>query len=970
MIISHNLSAINAHRIYQKNTRSLNNTLERLSTGLRISKAADDAAGLSISEKMRAQIKGLRQASRNAQDGISLIQTADGAMNEMSAVLNRMRELTVQGANDVNTSEDRQAIQQELNQLQDEISRISTSTEFNGKKLLSGDMAALTSTDDLMTKVQVNGGLEMPNGGSAEGNYELKIMARPAGEGQVQKSAQMKLIEKTKIVDNREDIDPDFDLIFSKNFGGSGRDEASGILKTDDGGYIISGFTSSSNEDVSSNYGNGDVWLVKTDALGNIEWEQTYGGTQLDGSYKITKTTDNGYAIVGGSYSSNFDVSGNNGNMDIWALKIDSTGTKEWDMNFGGIDTDIGMDVKATSDGGIAILGFIEDPIDHRDVSFIKMDNAGNVLWNRTYGGSSYERGHSFVENDDGSFTLIGTTGSSDGDVSFNHGSSDVWFLKIDGNDGSLLSEKTFGGNLEDSGEKIIKTSDGGFLLVGSSKSSDGDVPVNYGNDDVWVVKTDFAGNIQWKKNFGGSDFDKGYTAIEKDNGNFIIGGITQSDDNDVSKNYGDSDFWVFELDSDGNMIREKTFGGSAEDISIGIVGPAMDILTDENGKYTAVTNSESNDFDVPNNYGDKDVWMFKFQENNIPIITNLNAGDIASSEDIPLRKIDRFYDSNGNFLLDPAKIIELAQGDGSSAKVTLSGGDTIGMLKSKLNSTIGNDLGQSRYVDEDMADKFVNFVTSADDSGMESVTGTFVVRSAIPGKEGEIHFGGDSQVLKALGFNTIKESEESNFVVDISDAHTGKTVVSGYSVSQNKLLGVIHENVDVEFSNMAGIGVSYDAGSKGFTFTGGIDNLYDTYIHIADRTSKLHVGAGEKEEISFTIGNMNLDSLGIEYISVANNDLANQSIGKIDQAAYKVSDQRGKLGALQNRLEKTMNVSENAVENLVTAESRIRDADMAKQTMIMTKQQMLMQSAQSMLAQANQLSNTLYESVRGMMGS
>ncbi|MDN5360666.1 MAG: flagellin [Thermotogaceae bacterium] len=163
MIISHNLSAINAHRIYQKNTRSLNNTLERLSTGLRISKAADDA------------------------------------MNEMSAILNRMRELTVQCANDVNTSEDRQAIQQELNQLQDEINRISTSTEFNGKKLLSGDMAALTSTDDLRTKVQVNGSLATPNGGSAEGNYELKIMARPAGEGQVQKSAQMKLNKNTTI---------------------------------------------------------------------------------------------------------------------------------------------------------------------------------------------------------------------------------------------------------------------------------------------------------------------------------------------------------------------------------------------------------------------------------------------------------------------------------------------------------------------------------------------------------------------------------------------------------------------------------------------------------------------------------------------------------------------------------------------------------------------------------------------------
>ena len=224
--------------------------------------------------------------------------------------------------------------------------------------------------------------------------------------------------------------------------------------------------------------------------------------------------------------------------------------------------------------------------------------------------------------------------------------------------------------------------------------------------------------------------------------------------------------------------------------------------------------------------------------------------------------------------------------------------------------------------------------------------------------------------MLKALGFSTIRESKESNFVVDIADAHTGKTVVSGYSVSQNKLLGVIHENVDVDFSNMAGIGVSYDAESKSFTFEGGIDNLHETFVHIADRTHKLHVGANEKEEIAFTIRDMTLDSLGIEYISVANNDLANQSIGKIDLAAYKVSDQRGKLGALQNRLEKSINVAENATENLVSSESRIRDADMAKQAMILAKQQMLVQSAQSMLAQANQLSNSSYEAIRSMVGA
>jgi|GEM_PF-442654 len=185
MIISHNLSAINAHRIYQKNTRSLNNTLERLSTGLRISKAADDAAGLSISEKMRAQIKGLRQASRNAQDSISLIQTADGAINEMNSAIDRMRELAVQAANDTLTDTDRLSVNQEFEQLKDNLDRISQDTEFNGKKLLNGMAGATATSTNSKIKLYSTGSLE-----DIEGDYKINTSV-VAGKGQVQQSAIM-----------------------------------------------------------------------------------------------------------------------------------------------------------------------------------------------------------------------------------------------------------------------------------------------------------------------------------------------------------------------------------------------------------------------------------------------------------------------------------------------------------------------------------------------------------------------------------------------------------------------------------------------------------------------------------------------------------------------------------------------------------------------------------------------------------
>lgn len=138
MIVQHNMTALNANRQLGITNTNLARSTEKLSSGYRINRASDDAAGLSISEKMRGQIRGLKQASTNAQDGQSLIQTAEGAMNEIHSVLQRMRELTVQAKNDTYLSEDRAKIQTEMKQLQSEITRIATQTQFNKMNLLNG----------------------------------------------------------------------------------------------------------------------------------------------------------------------------------------------------------------------------------------------------------------------------------------------------------------------------------------------------------------------------------------------------------------------------------------------------------------------------------------------------------------------------------------------------------------------------------------------------------------------------------------------------------------------------------------------------------------------------------------------------------------------------------------------------------------------------------------------------------------
>ncbi|MDR2480547.1 MAG: hypothetical protein LBD48_14710, partial [Treponema sp.] len=207
MIINHNTPALNAYNRLTANQNDMVKSLAKLSSGLRINQAADDAAGLAISEKMRGQIRGLEQAQRNTQDGISLIQTAEGALSETHSILQRMRELAVQAANDTYTAQDRADIQKEIDQLLQEIDRIANTTQFNSKNLLDGTASALTSTDQVGTKVYMRDGLRMIDEYHqktyAGGNYKLEIYAQ-GGAAQVQKSAQFKIKHDVAVASHLE----------------------------------------------------------------------------------------------------------------------------------------------------------------------------------------------------------------------------------------------------------------------------------------------------------------------------------------------------------------------------------------------------------------------------------------------------------------------------------------------------------------------------------------------------------------------------------------------------------------------------------------------------------------------------------------------------------------------------------------------------------------------------------------------
>jgi flagellin len=362
---------------------------------------------------------------------------------------------------------------------------------------------------------------------------------------------------------------------------------------------------------------------------------------------------------------------------------------------------------------------------------------------------------------------------------------------------------------------------------------------------------------------------------------------------------------------------------------------------------------------------------------NAIASFTATYVGQTAEG-DVKLRDLDKFWDAQGRFLLTDPQTLTVTQGDGKTAKVTIYANDTLNEVAAKLNGAIGNTvdgLGQSRYLQvggtnpADAGSQFAVFVgentaekyTQTD----EAVAGTFVIRSIVAGKNGEINFAGDEDLIKALSLNTIHASQENNFTVTINDAHSGNSVGSGsVKITGNTLVGVIDPNVDVEFVPMAIVEVRWDGDQRTFILERQTE-LYTTTLHLADNTTVFQIGANEGEDMGVNFGDMRAAALGLNGVLVTDRESAARSITIIDGAIDRVSNQRAKLGAYQNRLEHTINNLTVAGENLTAAESRIRDTDMAKEMMNFTKLQIMLQAGTSMLAQANTLPQNVLSLLR-----
>jgi hypothetical protein len=343
-------------------------------------------------------------------------------------------------------------------------------------------------------------------------------------------------------------------IIWHQTFGGDYWDWGEEVVQTSDGGYIVTGYTKSYDGGDANNCGVdppcSDIWLVKTDSLGNEEWIQTYGGNSFDEGYSVQQTTDGGYIVAG--------YKGSPG--DVWLIKTNSQGQEDWNRTFGGSDHESGNSVQQTTDGGYIVVG---NKGSTDDVWLIKTNSQGQEDWNRTFGGSDYEFGNSVQQTSDGGYIIAGT-----------------WLIKTDSEGNEEWTNESISGN------SVQQTSDNGFIITGTINS--------FGSEDVELIKTDFNGNEEWTQIFGGGGWDQGYSVQQTTDNGYVITGATYSFGN------GAYDVWLIKTDSNGNEEWNQTFGGSGNEF-----GKSVQQTSDGGYIITGYTDSDGTLF-WP------DLWLIK----------------------------------------------------------------------------------------------------------------------------------------------------------------------------------------------------------------------------------------------------------------------------------------------------------------------------------------------------------------------
>ena len=1105
MRIYHNIPALYAYNSLNATNSALQKSIRTLSTGLRINSAADDAAGLAISEKMRLQINGLNMAVRNAQDGISMLQTAEGALSEVHSILQRMRELSVQAANDTLTQQDRQYIQLEIDQLKSEIDRTSTATQFNKKRLLDGSSAGLWSSNDLATKAYIRGSLRQIDrfGQKAafEGNYKIQINAKP-GQAEAMKTDVFTIKHKNVVM-------------------GASLNDQAGVsgLRVDNlpaGTYTVKttspqrhlakgtndlDFSAIGERSMSVQLGSDPaITFSLTENVNNLEGlkdklNAIAGITATIENGRLKLTSDDGKKItlaeIGLPDEAIKDIMGVGSETES---RIELLGKKHAVWNPDALQN---KELKVTVEGALA--GAQKTITIPGDFSGTVQDLASKM--------NELLRAEGFTADDitalesEGAIKLVSKTGKITLDgagreaimgtgspttsttylmggtppTQFNFkdpaglgsapGAPKTMTVEVDGTTTTItldevvrdidtlvakLNEKFTAAGLDikaqkdQSGKRLELYSDSKEFKLGGANintimgagAPTTSTKMTPGSEARLTGKYGFAEGTDLAALLGASVKD----AQLKNNASILFEVMSVNKDSKsvtlkATANVLKPDGTVTSVVKDNIVLNEGAFYDLSKLLGLGDEGtdPAnadgaleLQLKAGQTKKFSVgnkfvynvtkkATGADAQTVEISGTQ--TKTWPFKWGDNvtDVPLRFGLNAskvkekelhfrnfylnskngtvyeGDIVlktnatqmtkdktlatfeaayvgqvAKKDVHLRDLNKFWDSQGRFMLTDPQTINIAQGDGKNTSITLYATDTLAELRSKLNGAIANGLGQARFA-VSHANSFVTFVEEGtkQDYGLETVPGTFIIRSMVAGAAGRLSFSGDEDLIKALSLNVVQEAKENAFTASIYDAHNGATVVNNVTVSGNQLIGVLHPNVDVEFDPMANIKVEWNEHLRNFELKK-IDTPYETILHLVDNSTVFQVGANEGEDVAIDIGNMSADALGVTRVIVTDRTSAARAISILDNAIAKVSTQRAKIGAFQNSLEHTVTNLTTTGTNLTAAESRIRDADMSQEMLNFTKLQILSQSGTAMLAQANQLPQTVLSLIRG----
>jgi hypothetical protein len=336
-------------------------------------------------------------------------------------------------------------------------------------------------------------------------------------------------------------------ILWQKTIGGNGFDQLVSAKETIDGGYILGGYSSSdiSGEKMQSSRGDDDYWIVKLDANKNIIWDRTYGGTGVDRLTSIIETADGGY-LMGGSSDSNISGEKNEnsrGSLDMWILKVDSFGNIMWQKTFGGSNSDWVESIVTTTDGAYILAGNSQSNISGEknqnskggnDYWIIKITSSGSIIWQKTIGGNNSDQLKSIRDTNDGNYILGGDSFSNiSGDKTETtvSNSIDAWVIKIN-NLGQILWQKDIGGDTTETFSDIRTTADNGFILgiMSNSGISGNKTEASRGDRDYWMVKLDANGNFEWDKTIGGDRIDQPQAIVQANDGGYVTVGWSQSD--------------------------------------------------------------------------------------------------------------------------------------------------------------------------------------------------------------------------------------------------------------------------------------------------------------------------------------------------------------------------------------------------------------------------------------------------------